>query len=403
MFNKHATAGAVSRRLWRNGKHQHLWALGIFMAIFPLLPAAYGSAATAAPASGPAREWDNLVEAARKEGKVVVSAGRTATRLYRPIFEKFGQKYGIRVTMGGGSGSAEAERILSETRAGIHAVDIIMGGVTNGQQLYEQGILAPVRDWFVHPEVKDPSGWWQKKHWFGDKDRVAVFMFAGAVNGGDIAVNTKIFNPEEITSYWDLLKPQYRGRIVMHNIDQSGILGSMLRWYVQPGLGPEWLRRLVLETNPAMTADKDMILDWLITGVKGLSIFHGTIDPEIADYAAKGAPVHYISKGLKEGAVFVSTGSSQILFVPKKPANPNAAKLMLNLWLSREGQIAMQRALPDVVSLRSDIPMDMSRPDVVRQPGARYVYIDGDPEIAAKRGEAEAFIRELARQWRARK
>jgi ABC-type Fe3+ transport system substrate-binding protein len=395
---KRSTARAVSLSVERIGKSLDRWVLGLVLALLTLMPPGHAGAATAA---GQAREWNDLAEAARKEGKVVISAGRTATRLYGPIFEKFGQKHGIRVTMGGGSGSSEAERILSETRAGIHAVDLIMGGITNGQQLYDQGVLGPVKDWFVLPEVKDPSGWWQKKHWFGDRDRTAVFLFGGAVTGADIAVNTKVFDPKEITSYWDLLQPKYHGKIVMHDIDESGVLGSMLRYYVQPGLGKEWLRKLILETKPTMTTDKDMLLDWLITGVKGLSIFHGTIDPQIAEYSKKGAPVHYISRPLKEGGAFTSTGSSQILFVPKRPANPNAAKLMLNLWLSREGQTAMQRVLRDVVSVRDDIPTDMSRPDIVRKPGVAYVYVDGDPILAKQRPEAEEFVRQLAKEWRA--
>jgi len=392
MNRKNSNAGPVSNGLWKMGSRLCSRVFGIVAAVFTLLLPLNEALA----ASG---EWDALAEAAKKEGKVVISAGRTATRLYKPIFAKFGEKYGIQVTMGGGSGSAEAQRILSETRAGVYAVDLIMGGVTNGQALYNEGILDPVKDWLVLPEVKDPSHWWQGRHWYGDRDRVAVYLFAGAVNGADIAVNTKIFNPDEITSYYDLLKPKYHGKIVMHNIDESGVLGSMLRSYISPGA--EWLRRLILETKPTMTTDKDMMLDWLITGVKGLSIFHGTIDPLIAKYKKQGAPVAYISRALKEGGAYTSTGSSQILFVPKRPANPNAAKLMLNLWLSREGQTGMQNVLPDIVSNRNDIPTDMSRPDVVRRAGVPYVYIDGDPVISAKRGEAEEYVKNLAREWRA--
>jgi putative intracellular protease/amidase len=74
---------------------------------------------------------------------------------------------------------------------------------------------------------------------------------------------------------------------------------------------------------------------------------------------------------------------------------------MLNLWLSREGQTAMQRVLRDVVSVRDDIPTDMSRPDIVRKPGVAYVYVDGDPILAKQRPEAEEFVRQLAKEWRA--
>ena len=65
--------------------------------------------------------------------------------------------------------------------------------------------------------------------------------------------------------------------------------------------------------------------------------------------------------------------------------NLNAAKVFINWFLSREGQLALQRALnkagvdaPD--SLRVDIPKDEIKPGNRRMEAVRYLDLDSRPE-----------------------
>ena len=416
MLGRISTISAVLYRIWQERKRLHFVGLGV-VGSFALLLVACGGEDTPTPTSVPVqatptaqqpdseREFEELIAAAQEEGEFVISGGGTARRLYGPVFEEFGEKYDINVTIGGGSGPKEAERVIAEARAGVYAVDLMFGGVANAQTVANEGLLAHIPDLFVLPEVADQSLYYEGQHWYGYLAGGVVgapFLFSTRVEGADIAYNSDLVNPEEITSYFDLLDPKFRSLMVITEVDHPSVLGGMARYYLQPELGPKWMDPFVLETDVTMVTDRDLIIDWLITGVKGLSMFHGTRMAEsIKEAAAAGAPVGYIGRPLEEGAALRSVGSGMVMFAPGRAANPNAAKLMLNLWLSREGQIAMQIANPQFQSTRNDIPTDVVVPDSVRQPGIRYMYVEGDPQFGERRLETEDFARDLMTRWRA--
>ena len=91
--------------------------------------------------------------------------------------------------------------------------------------------------------------------------------------------------------------------------------------------------------------------------------------------------------------------SANVVHVMKNPANPNAAKLFINWFLSREGQTAVHdlvaeysgRTSPN--SLRLDVPKDNVDPAEIQKPDREYVNIDA-PEHVAKRDEIIAQVRE---------
>ena len=72
--------------------------------------------------------------------------------------------------------------------------------------------------------------------------------------------------------------------------------------------------------------------------------------------------------------------------------HPNARTFFINWWLSREGQIMMQKADGDN-SLRVDIPKDAIDKATIRQKGVDYWFPDSDPEFQKKLGESMAFAR----------
>jgi len=413
MEAKHSTAS------WRSRRSVYL-AVGGFVAILVLALTACGSdptatprpTATPVPTPVPGEptatpipawqvEWDATVAAARAEGKVVISAGRTATRVYKPIYADFAKRYGIEVTMGGGSGSKESLRIQAEADAGEYTVDLIMGGVSNGNTLWGKGLLQPVENVLILPEVTDSSLWYQGQRWYGDLSQQGVFMFAGRASGADFMYNTDLVDPATITSYYDLLKPEWKGKIAGNAWWEAGTLGGTLRWYVQPELGPEWWESLVMTTDFRVAPDKDTLLDWVATGVAPIGFFPGTIADQVAELAAAGAPIAFQNTALKEGGVLTSGGSSQQMFVPKTAPHPNAAKVMINHWLSKEGQLAMQNLLSTVQSFRTDIPTYMVGEEIRRDNDKPYIFPSGQPELVAQRDEANAFAVALGEKWSA--
>ena len=75
-------------------------------------------------------------------------------------------------------------------------------------------ILEPVKPLLLLPEVVDTSGWFEGKHHYDDPENRYIFVFEGTPRSGEITYNTKLVNPSEIKSYWDLLNPKWKGKIV---------------------------------------------------------------------------------------------------------------------------------------------------------------------------------------------
>jgi len=72
-------------------------------------------------------QWQEVVSAAKKEGKVVVSIppGAELRKSLKDVFEK---RYGIELELVTGRGAAVAKKIGDEFRAGLRLTDVHTGG-----------------------------------------------------------------------------------------------------------------------------------------------------------------------------------------------------------------------------------------------------------------------------------
>ena len=91
----------------------------------------------------------------------------------------------------------------------------------------------------------------------------------------------------------------------------------------------------------------------------------------------KGLPVDTFGR-MKEGAG-LSAGQAILTYVNQAP-HPSAAKVFINWFLSRDGQMAVQEPQgnePAYNSLRDDIPKDHLPPRAQRQKGVNYIRLWG--------------------------
>jgi len=307
---------------------------------------------TMADSSG---EWSEIVAAANKEGEVFVY-GPPGKQRRIALVEEFEKAYpDIKVKFVAGSGRKQAPRLLAEREAGKYTADILIGGTTTPlKTLRPKGALTPIKPYLVLPEVKDPSGWFQNKIWYADNAEELVIMFEGGLSN-IIAVNTNLVKDGEIASYWDLLDPKWKGKIVAGDVRQPGPGGGQVRFlYASPELGPEYLKRLFGETDVTLSVDNRQMVDWLAQGKYAIHVFPSSIAMERA--MAQGLPVKLVSPDdLKEGAP-MSSGWGGVMVADRAP-HPNAAKVYLNWLLSKEGQMAWQKHTGSP-SLRKDVAKD---------------------------------------------
>ncbi|MGH7832044.1 MAG: hypothetical protein ACREQK_00220, partial [Candidatus Binatia bacterium] len=115
-------------------------------------------------------EWNNLVAAAKKEGKVAVSAFPSPEARKR-IPDAFKKAFGIDVEYVGGRSSQQAERLSRERASGLYSMDVFIGGPdTMATRVFAEKMLDPIQPILIHPDVRDKSRWVKGKPWFFDAE-----------------------------------------------------------------------------------------------------------------------------------------------------------------------------------------------------------------------------------------
>ena len=251
-------------------------------------------------------EWDQTLEAAKKEGQVNVFSGPAAglTILQAGVF----QKRFPDIKLVGIVGRNPVNRILAERRAGKPFADVIIGGARTTYQLYRGKALDPLQDSIIFPEIRDQSLWWKGKHHYIDPERKYILALIGIPDTGNLAYNPKVVNLEEIRSYWDILAPRWKGKLSARDIRIPGVGATSTRiFYYNPKLGPEFVRKLFGEMDITLFRDGAQGVNWLASGKFPICFF--CTSSEIARAKKQGLPINEFPV-LKEGAGFTfATGN----------------------------------------------------------------------------------------------
>lgn len=328
--------------------------------------------ATPAPVkSGAASEsdWQKLVDAAKKEGVLsLYTIAGPETRI--DIAKAFKDKFGINTEFVSGRGGELAEKLLTERRAGLYLADITIGGGTTPiTQLKPEGVLSSVKQTFILPEVLDLTKWFQGKHWWVDKEGTYVLGFT-LFTSPYVLINTDLVKEEELKSYRGLLNPKWKDKII---INDPSIAGTGARFFGVVGakiMGYDFMRELAKQ-NPMITRDRRLQVESVARGKYPIGL--GAESVSISEFRSAGAPIkdHMPS----EGSGLVS-GSGNLSLIERAP-HPNAAKLFINWFLTKEGQTLWSKSLLNP-SARIDVPTD--HVDPVRVPSQGQTYFMSDAE-----------------------
>jgi len=332
------------------------------------------------------REWQKTIQAAKKEGKLVFHSGNSTEFYFHEFQKKFPEIKITRMLTRGGS--AGEQRLRAERRAGVYLADIVHMGAGSSTRLADSGALDPLEPLMILPEVLDKSNWFEGKHHYADKGGKYVFNYA-ASPGVDIVYNSKLVNQEKTKSYWDLLDAKWKGKIVTVDPRRRGS-GLFRFFYYHPELGPDYVRRLFGKMELKASRDIRQIVDWLALGKFAIALRVSPQGVGLDKAKAQGLPVDWFGPTHFKEGVNISGGSAYIGVVNRAP-HPNAAKLFMNWFLSREGQITVQNIAASQVqgkdSLRIDIPKEMIPPEYRRHKRGKYIDLD-KPEF---RDEAPVF------------
>ena len=295
-------------------------------------PAVYGQQSKIAGLA----EWDKLVDAARKEGKVTVSLPASA-EMKRQVEEQFKKRYGIEVETFTARGSAGVRRMADEFKAGVRHFDLHIGGsssIVSG--MLDEGILDPIEPWLTLSEVKGPQHWWGGHLWVDNAKRF-VYVFQAYLSEV-IWYNTDLVKPDEIRSLDDFLNPKWKGRIGYLDPRTPGAGDSTwsFMWRIK---GEEYLKKLVVQ-DLYLGRDQRLLAESLAKG--RVAVMIGLSYYSFLPFLKAGLPIKTLPR-LKEGNY--GTGGSGNLAIIKGPAHPNSTKVFVNWLLGREGQELVSKAL----------------------------------------------------------
>ncbi len=282
-------------------------------------------------------EWDKVVEAAKKEGRVVVSIP-TSAELRKEFESGFHKAFpGIELELSVARGASNINKAVEEQNAGLRLLDLHIGGTTSIiTGLLAQNLLEPVMPAMILPEVRDPKHWWGGHLW-ADNAKKYIYGFTAYMTE-TIWYNSTLVKPEEISSWDSLLDPKWKGKIAILDPRSPGSGESTwaFLWRIK---GEGFLAKLAAQ-EMLVGRNLRQLGENVARGKSSISL--GLSYYTYVPFIKAGLPVKPISN-IKEG-YYAASGSGNVVLL-KNPPHPNATKVFLNWLLSKDGQAALTRAL----------------------------------------------------------
>jgi len=289
----------------------------------------------------------NILEQARKEGEVVLYTTMTVRD-----FELFNQaakgKYPfLNIRHVYLSSSRQAAKVMQEHRAGRLQADVLGNSLSALLHYKEPGILGS----YLSPEAKhlipgsaDPDGYW---------------------SGMTTDLLVTAFNTREISrakapqGYSDYLNPGFRGQMAINSGVPYGLIGMVTLRGEEQGIA--YMKRLG-QQNLRPVEGFTHITNLLAAGEFPLAIFMQV--SKIEAMKEKGAPVDWLP-----GSPTFATLSA--VAIAREPPHPAAARLLIDFYLSAEGQQALARA--GKIPLRRRVKSPAKEIDALLESGGLHV------------------------------
>jgi ABC-type Fe3+ transport system substrate-binding protein len=177
-------------------------------------------------------------------------------------------------------------------------------------------------------------------------------------------VNAAVVNPASITSWNDLLKPEYKGKIVAQEV-HVGAGGAAARAILE-AKGPDYVKALYQGQDVTVTRDAREVVQWMARGSHPIAI---AVLPQLAEeFKKQGFRLERVFP--TDGIQGTSGGQGAVKIIKNAP-HPNAAAVFVNWYASKRGQ-ELYSGLSLEQSRRLDVDVP-AVPDYVRlKPGVQY-------------------------------
>jgi iron(III) transport system substrate-binding protein len=263
-----------------------------------------------------------LIEAAKKEGRLVLY-GTMQTDIFELLQKSFQKKTGITIDYWRTSATKVTERALSEARAGKALFDLVMSTEDTMRIMLNEGILAkydsPMSKEFPKDAIDPQLGPRARNHIIG------------------IVYNKGTIKPDDAPkTLEDLVKPQYRGKLVMAD---PTLHTTTAQWLVNVHklIGKDKSEKFVRDLaamKPTLVESFNPAAERVTSGEFPIAI---TYVYYVYLHGIKGAPIDYVRTGK-------FLGDASYLSLHNKAPHPNAAKVFIDFFLDEESMSIMAKA-----------------------------------------------------------
>lgn len=311
------------------------------------------------------KEWAAVIEAAKKEGKVVV-AGSPDPVMRNEVIPKFTARFGVAVEFIAGRSSQIVSRVETERAAGIYSIDLYLAGPdTTANDLYKDKMIDPLRPLIVMPEVADGAKWKTGKIWFADpQEQFVVRAFSSVASL--LYINTEHVKADELRDIKDLINPKWRGKISTEDPTTTGA-GANMAARLLTQVGEELVKNLYIEQKPVRTRERRQMADWLARGTQPicLNCREDDVRPLVKD-GFKLLEIFELS-----GVAPTINGSPWMLSIANKAPHPKAAQVFANWILSKEGLETYAKGYGSA-TLRTDVDESFLNPGNLPKKNVKY-------------------------------
>jgi len=331
-------------------------------------------------------KWEKVLRDAKTEGKVVV-LGPPLQDVRPSLMSAFKKSFpDISLEYQTADFGSLILKLRAEMAKGKASIDVVLGGT---QPLQHKDILAPLHERLILPDAKDPAKWQSSLGQglrFNDREQKFVLQTSEWVSGY-VLVNSRNVDPATITSWKDLLKPQWKGKIAAHDPRGAGT-GQSVASYLLVKFGSKFIVDLYKGQEVVLTRDYAQVADWIAQEKYSVGIAQ-TAD-RIEELRKEGISLKAFSLLDAPGQL---SGGFSVISLLQGVQHPNAATVFLNWFLTREGQLAFQKPLV-YPSLRVDVPRDFVPDYTIPKPGLEYTDTYGEDFIPTRQKLA-AEVRDL--------
>ena len=311
--------------------------------------------------AGAPPEWKKILDDARKEGHVAVVG---PSELAVPISDGFKKDTGIEVDFLGGVAAVNASRVAREVRAGNVTVDFMYTG-TAELPLIKDGFFEDEKSRLLLPGTADPKNWLDNKlSWV---DNTQKFMLRTQATVQSIPFYDSNAVKPGLTSWKQLLEPQFKGKIVAYD-PRAGGPGQQMVGYIGAQFGIDFLKQLYVGQQVTYSQDSRQMSEWVSRGVYSVGL--GLLLPDYVALHDAGI-TNLVPAKMTDGPGTLSGGFS-VLIMPKGAPHPNAQTVFLNWAASQRGQ-AVYSQVEHQLSRRTDVHEPTVQPFTVPQPGVTYL------------------------------